>query len=175
MSGGARAAVVAALLLVAVNSGAQEAPLKVLDYQAPVPATWGGRTPISSMRLAEYAVEGGLAEIAVFFFGAGQGGDVNANIERWRSQFSAPEGGTVFEQVSEESGAAFPITVAEFRGTYARGIGTGAAAADARANHTLVAAVVETPKGSLFFQLYGPSSDVAAARNGFIGVLRALK
>ncbi len=163
-------------LLCAPLLGAQDtAVLKALDYEAGVPATWEARAPVSSMRLAEYAVRGGAAEVAVFFFGVGQGGDFDANVERWRSQFSASGDGAVFEQISDEPGATFPIAVAEFRGTYSRGVGTGAAGGDARPGHTLVAAVLDTPKGTLFFQLYGPSSDVAAARTGFIGVMRSLK
>src|SRR5262245_13287452 len=45
-----------------------------------VPAGWTAETPSSSMRRAQYRIQGpgGPAECAVFYFGPGQGGDARA-------------------------------------------------------------------------------------------------
>jgi hypothetical protein len=157
---------------------AQGQALRLLDYSTGVPAEWQARAPSSSMRLAEFTVPGrgggAVAEVVVYFFGMGQGGSADANIGRWRSQFSNPDG-TVYERISRDSTAALPTTLAEWRGTYARGVGTGATAGDARPNHTLVAAIVETPRGTLFFQLFGPSASVVGSRDSFLAFVRALK
>ena len=40
------------------------------------------------MRAATYMVDG--AECVVYFFGAGQGGSIEANVERWKGQFRQP-------------------------------------------------------------------------------------
>jgi hypothetical protein len=158
--------------------GAQAPPLEVLGYRASVPTTWESRTPSSSMRVAEYvlpATGAERAEVVVYFFGVGQGGSPEANIERWRSQFSAPAGGSVFEEVTTLANAPFPTTVAEWRGSYARGVGTGPDAGAARPNHTLVSVIVQAPRGTIFFQLFGPSPRVAPARGELLHVIRGLK
>ncbi|MBL0172187.1 MAG: hypothetical protein IPP90_15975 [Gemmatimonadaceae bacterium] len=162
--------------------GAQNAPSSgslttFLDYQTAVPSTWSSRAPSSSMRLAEYStasVGSGSAEVVVYFFGPGQGGSVDANLERWKSQFSNPTGQPVEEKRTQLT-KPFPITMAEYRGTYARGIGTGSTAEAARPNHVLIAMVVETPRGTLFFQCFGPVEAVEAQREAYLQFVTGLK
>lgn len=134
-------------------SWAQQPPtVALLDYHATVPAKWTSRKPSSTMRLAEYVAGApGGAEVIVYFFGASQGGTPAASLDRWKSQFSNPSGGAVFENVTHETSPVGALTVAEYRGTYARGVGMGSAPASALPNHTLLAVVAETPKGTLFF------------------------
>lgn len=169
----------APILLVSSALAAQSPSLRLLEYGTAVPAGWTSRAPSSSMRLAEYvigpAVSAGNAEVVVYFFGPGQGGSPDANLARWKSQFSNPDGGAVFERVTHDSTAVAKLTVAEYRGTYARGIGTGSAPDAARPYNTLVAVVAETPKGMLFFQLFGPQAAVDAARASYMAFVRGLK
>lgn len=162
-----------AFVLVATGLPAQ-GTLSALDYTAPLPAGWIARQPSSGMRLAEYVVDGPApnAEVVVYFFGEGQGGSPQANIERWRGQFSMPDGSRPYEKIERDAAAAFPLSIAEWRGTYARGIGPGGTK---RPDHALVAAILETPRGTLFFQLFGPAAKVAAARPGYLKVVRALR
>lgn len=155
---------------------AQPQSVALLDYHAAVPAAWTFRKPSSTMRLAEYVAGApGGAEIVVYYFGASQGGTVDANLERWKSQFSNPKGGAVEEKITHEKSGAFPLTIAEYRGTYARGIGPGSAPEAARPNNTLIAVVAETPKGTLFFQLFGPTEAVNAQRAAYLDFVRSMK
>ena len=105
---------------------AQGPTIKLLDYQTTVPAKWVSRPPTSTARLAMFTVPGAdtanNAEVVVYSFGNTPGGNVAANLERWRSQFSTPDGSPVPEKVTRDSSGAFPITIAEYRGTYRRGI-----------------------------------------------------
>ncbi|CAN5590343.1 hypothetical protein BH09GEM1_BH09GEM1_34180 [soil metagenome] len=152
------------------------APLRVLGYTTTVPTTWTARPAASTMRLAEYSVASAAspaAQVVVYFFGQGQGGAVAPNMARWKAQFSNPDGSPVEETVTRETTGAFPITFAEYRGTYARGVGAGNAAT-AQPNQTLVAGIAETPKGTLFIQLFGPSAAVASARADFVGFVKGL-
>lgn len=151
-----------------------QSTVSLLDYTAAVPKGWSPRHPSSTMRLAEFTAAADGAEVIVYFFGPGQGGPVDANLARWKSQFSNPAGGAVSETVTHDK-AAFPLTVAEYRGTYARGIGAGSSAEAARPNHVLVAVVAETPKGVLFFQLFGPAAAVDAQRDAYVAFVRSLK
>ncbi len=57
-----------------------------LEWDAP--KAWSSE-PGRGMRLATYSIAGdkGSAECAVFYFGQGQGGPVDANIQRWLGEF----------------------------------------------------------------------------------------
>ena len=159
-------------------SGAQSRSIALLGYHTAVPADWTPRAPSSSMRLAEFVTPGpdslSRAEVIVYFFGVGQGGSVASNIARWKAQFSTPDGSPVPEIVTRDSTSGFPVTFAEFRGTYARGIGAGSPE-NARAGQTLIAAVAETPRGTMFIQLFGPSARVAAQRDAFVRFVNGIK
>jgi hypothetical protein len=155
-----------------------QATVTLLDYRATVPAGWLTAPSTSSMRLAQYTIPGrdssAAAEVVVYFFGKGQGGNVEANLVRWKGQFSMPDGSAVYEKVERDSSGAFPITIAEYRGTYARGIGAGDAA-NAKSGQSLIAAIAETPRGTLFFQLFGGTQAVTLQRAALVGFARSLR
>ena len=159
-------------------TSAAQTTVTLLDYKTTVPAGWTPRTPSSNMRLAEYTIAGADAtngaEVVVYFFGKGQGGNVEANLARWKGQFSTPDGSPVPETVTRDSTGAFPITFAEYRGTYARGIGAGDAS-QAKTGQILLAGIAETPRGTLFIQLFGPAARVAAERDAFMRFVRGLR
>lgn len=169
-----------ALATAATAATAQSAPGAFAHglWRAPLPANWQAQPPASTMRTAQYRVPGarGAAdgEVAVFFFGTGQGGAQEANIERWKSQFSQPDGRPVNPRISRYKVGALPVTVVELNGTYARGVGMGPQG-DARPDQTLLVAMIETPEGRYTFQLYGPRATVAAHRKGFEALVRGFK
>jgi hypothetical protein len=160
------------------SATAQSPTVALLDYKTTVPNGWSSRTPSSSARLAEYTVPGtdnaGGVEVVVYFFGKGQGGNVQANLTRWKGQFSTPDGSPVPETITRDSTGIFPVTYAEYRGTYRRGIGAGSADS-VRAGQSLIAAIAETPRGTMFIQMFGPSAQVAAQRDAFMAFVRGLK
>ena len=173
-----RAVLFAAITALALpqSTFAQASTVPLLGYTATVPKTWTSRPPASKMRLAEFVAGAkGGAEVIVYSFGPGQGGTVDANLERWKSQFSNPDGKPVTEKVTRGKAGTFPMTVAEYQGTYARGIGAGSAAQDALPNHILIAAIVETPKGSLIFQMFGPKAAAAAQREAYLSFVKSIK
>jgi hypothetical protein len=157
-------------------AGAQQ-DLTLLDYRTAVPAGWTSRAPSSSSRLAEFVVPrttDGSAEVVVFFFGPRQGPNVEANLARWKGQFSTPDGSPVYEHVSRDSSGVFPLTFAEYRGTYRRGIGAGSADS-VRTGQELMASIVETPRGTLFIQMFGPIARVDAERDTFTQFVKRLR
>jgi hypothetical protein len=161
----------------APSDASAQAAVPLLNYTATVPVGWVTAATTSPMRLAQYTIpgRGGAvgAEVVVYFFGSGQGGDVAANLARWKSQFSNPRGTPVYENVVHEKNTPFPITIAEYRGTYARGIGAGNAEG-AKPGQSLIAAIAETPEGTLFFQLFGATANVTAQRATLIRFVRSM-
>ena len=165
-------------VILPILSGAQLVRLSLLGYHTTVPLHWEARGPSSAMRLAEFTVPAdgdARAEVVVYFFGKAQGGTVASNLARWKAQFSMPDGSPVYERTQADSAAAgFPVTFAEYRGTYARGIGAGNAAT-AKAGQALLAGIAETPRGTLFIQLFGDSSVVATQRAPFHAFVKGLR
>lgn len=153
-------------------------PVAFAHLKARVPAAWTSQPPASSMRVAQFrvpAVPGsGDAELVVFYFGQGQGGSVDANIQRWTSQFSTPDGQSVTARIDRLRAAGMPVTTAELTGSYARNVGMGPGDS-AKPNQTLLAAIVETSKGNVMIQLHGPRPTVGANREAFLAMLRGVK
>ena len=152
--------------------------LRLLNLTAHVPAAWESQSPSTSMRIAQYRVPGtagsGDAELVVFYFGQGQGGSVEANITRWQSQFSSPSGNPVTPSVRHFKVAGMPATTAELTGSYARTLAMAPPGAPVP-DQTLLAAILETPKGNLFLQLHGLKAIVAANRDAFLNMVRDIK
>jgi hypothetical protein len=169
----------AAILLACLALAAQaQAPksVRVLDWLLPVPAGWTPQVPSSDMRVAQFTAgsKRGAADIAVFHFGLAGGGSVQDNIDRWASQFLAVDGKPARPVVAKGSASGMPVTWVALDGRYARGVGTGAQGPGA-ANQSLRVAVLETPAGNLFFQLWGDRAAVAAQEPAFRGAVSGLK
>src|SRR5215831_15585488 len=80
-------------------------------------------TGTTSMRAATYPVaaapgdkEGG--ECAVYYFGPGQGGSIQANLERWEGQFQGPGGKPAFATTSKITVHGLPVTMIDVSGRY---------------------------------------------------------
>jgi hypothetical protein len=163
----------------AADAPASSRPMSValLGLTALVPPSWVSQPPASAMRLAQFRVPAtagsGDAECVVFYFGPGQGGSVEANIARWESQFSTPDGKPVKAVVRPLTVSGMPVTAVELAGRYARGVGMGPAG-PREPDQTLLVAIVQTPRGNLFFQLHGPQATVAANQEAFWAMIRGI-
>ena len=123
------------------------------------------------MRAATYGVplaagDSGNAECVVYFFGQGQGGTIEANIERWKGQF-LDGGKPANAQVAKRTVHGLPVTTIESAGDYS-GMG-GPMNKDAGVQHAyrLLGAIVEGPGGNLFIKFAGPAKTVAANQRLF--------
>ena len=170
-----------AALVATISSSAiaQSPTVTLLGYRTTVPAAWSSRAPASTMRLAEFTTpatgSAAGAEVVVYFFGKTQGGTVQANTDRWKAQFSNPDGSPIKEKVTRDSAGALSLTFAEYHGTYARGIGAGSSAGQAKPGQELIAAIVETPNGTMYVQLFGPEASVNAQRDALTAFVKGLK
>ena len=141
------------------------------------PASWVVEPPANPMRRGQYRVPGpgGDAECAVFYFGPGQGGDPQSNVERWASQFVTADGqpGTAAMRTREFAVEAAKILVVETEGTFMAGSMMGMPS-QPRPDQALLGAVVEGPDAYWFFKLTGPKATVEAAREPFDAMLRSV-
>jgi hypothetical protein len=133
--------------------------------KAKVPAEWIEQTPSSAMRKAQYALpkaEGDSedGELTVFYFGLGQGGSVEANIDRWIGQISQPDSSSSKDKakIVKKEVLGLPVTQVDVSGTYSAGM---MSPGPPRPGYRLMGAVVETPEGPWFFKLVGPQKTIA--------------
>jgi hypothetical protein len=144
-----------------------------------VPAGWVQQTPSSGMRRAQFRVPGpgGDGECVVFYFGARQGGDAQANARRWAGQFTQPDGrpsAEVMQTRALDLGGRVAQLV-EVTGTYDGGMTMTDEPAQPRPGSMLLGAIVDGPDAPWFFKFTGPESTVRAQREAFIGLLRSLR
>ena len=126
--------------------------------------------PKSAMRKASYEVpkvsgDAEDGELAVFYFGPGQGGSIDANVDRWVKQFTGVDPGDV-KRADRMANGLREHTVEVQHGTFDAGqmaMGSGAPKKD----YALEGAIVEAPSGAYFFKMTGPAKTIAAARAAF--------
>lgn len=143
------------------------------------PAGWSSETPSSSMRVAQYqlpAAEGDAesASLVVYYFGAGQGGSVQANLDRWTGQIQQPNGGSSKDKAKTESLTVngMNVTLLDVSGAYAGG-DMGGGAGQAKPNFRMRAGVIESPKGGYFIKLVGPEKTVGKWDDSFMEFIKS--
>ena len=139
-----------------------------------VPARWSAGAG-NAMRVATYAVPAAkgkdAGECAVFFFDSGQGGSVDANVERWTRQFEgAPKGERTTSEV-----AGIRVTRVQVAGTYLAPGGPMMQSQGKKTGYRLLGAIVEAPQGSVFFKLTGPAATVAGAQPDFDALVGSIR
>jgi len=139
------------------------------------PDGWVSETPSSSMRVAQYrlpAAEGDneAASLVVYYFGPGQGGSVEANLDRWTSQIQQADGSSSKSKARTETMSVngMKTTLLDVSGTYAGGGMGGDSSGPNKPNFRMRAGVVETPKGAYFVKLVGPEKTVGKWNDSFI-------
>ena len=134
------------------------------------------------MRVATYTVPPAAGdkepgECAVYYFGQGQGGGVQANIDRWIGQFQQPGGKSSKDaaQTKKRTIHGFSVTTVDVSGTYGGMGGPMAPTHSSKAGYRMTAAIVEAPQGAVFFKFTGPSKTVAGGQAAFDKMLDSVK
>jgi hypothetical protein len=133
------------------------------------------------MRVAQYrlpAAEGDseAASLVVYYFGPGQGGSVEANLDRWTSQIQQADGSSSKGKARTETMTVngMKTTLLDVSGTYAGGgMAGGDSSGPNKPNFRMRAGVVETPKGAYFVKLVGPEKTVGKWDESFISFVRS--
>ena len=182
----------AGLSLAACSGNTQEAqPARTATTSGPADAAAGiqwtapqgwQRQAARPMRAATYAIPAADgdhedAECAVYYFGQGQGGSVEANIRRWISQFEQPDGKPIAEGTDRQrtSIAGLDVTTLKLSGTYLASAGPMSPVQEKKPGFRMLGAIVEAPQGPVFFKMAGPAKTVAKAEGDFEAMLKSLK
>ena len=132
------------------------------------------------MRAATYTVaptagDRDPAECGVYFFGAGQGGSVEANLERWKSQFTDPNGRTTPAKIDKGQVHGLRVTRIDTSGDYSGMGGPMAGSARAVPGYRLLGAIVEGPGGNIFIKFTGPMKTIAQNQAKFEGLVASFQ
>jgi hypothetical protein len=140
-----------------------------------VPASWKAEAQ-RPMRLATYmAAPGG--ECGVYFFGAGQGGSVDANLDRWIGQFEQADGkaSRAAAKTVKRAIHGLQVTTVDVSGAYTGMGGPTTQPGPAMPGYRMLGAIVEGPQGSIFIKFTGPAKTIAANQAAFEKMLASLE
>jgi len=134
--------------------------------------------PKNAMRKASYEVprasgDAEDGELAVFYFGPGQGGSIDANVDRWVKQFADVSPNDV-KRADREANGLRQHTVRIEHGTFDAGQ-MAMGSKGPKKDYALEGAIVESPSGAYFFKMTGPSRTVLAARAPFLQLLDSIR
>ena len=132
------------------------------------PDGWVVEKTSSNMRVAQYKLpkaDGDTEDgsLVLSYFGQGQGGATQANIDRWISQVHQADGSESKDKAKSESLTVngLKVTMVDVSGTYSAEMSPGSGDFTSKPNYRLRAAVIETPKGSYFAKLTGPEKTIS--------------
>ncbi len=145
-------------------------PESVAGIKWSAPDAFTRVTPGSRMRIAEYRIGEGdaAATMTVFFFGAGMGGSVDENVERWVNQFAQPDGSSPMDaaDVDREEVHGLQVTTVTVAGTFTQSPMMGGDGRP-REGMRLLGAIVTGGDGPVFFKLVGPAATVEGSEGAF--------
>ena len=146
-----------------------------LQFDAPL--DWVRIDTSSPLRVAQFGLprapgDSEDAELVVYYFG-GEGGAVEANLERWTNQMLQPDERPSSDVATTTSFdvAGMSVTVLDVPGIYSAEVQPGSGMRYYKRGFRLKAAVVETSAGPYFFKLTGPGRTVTEWESEFNALL----
>lgn len=152
----------------------EAAPLKVGEFtfkavdawkskDTPRPMSEGGYTKLSSDGKETLSAD-------FYYFGSGQGGDVEANVTRWKGQFQPAADGTAvkFDRKDMTFGKR-KVTLVFLKGTFmSGGMMTPKTPMPGSA---MIGAILESAGGNVFIKFTGPEKEVDASKDSLIKLI----
>lgn len=152
-----------AVLALGTLRAADPVQFSVGDFNFDRPEGWAWIPPTSAMRKAQLSIpgsEGKTADVTFFHFGPGQGGGVQANVQRWFGQFKDGYTDTKVEKYGKT-----PVTMVTASGTFSSGMPGGPTTP--QTGYALRGAILESAGGDVFIKMTGPEATVKAAETAF--------
>ncbi len=139
------------------------------------PEGWTSEPVASNMRVSQYRLpraEGDTedASLVVYYFGQGQGGSVDANLERWAGQM-----GQTLDKSKKQAMTVngLSVTLLDVTGHYSADMTPGSAEKVDKPNSRLRAAVIETPNGPYFVKLVGSVKTIGRWDQEFLSYVKS--
>lgn len=136
-------------------------PMRAVNYR--IPATAGDERD---------------GEMAVFYFGPGQGGGVEANVRRWLGQFVRADGSPIMAGDAKRTDTkvgGLAVTQLDVTGTYLFKPFPMARQATPLPGYRMLAAIVQGPDAPIFFKMTAPAKTASAAEAEFQRIIASLR
>lgn len=135
------------------------------------PASWTKGTPANEMQKALLQANGDPEMPCVFF--SGLGGDVQSNVNRWRSQVLDPGTAQPAEsKVITRTVGGMKVTMVSMAGTYKNQM---SGSTTEMPDQAFRGAIFEAPGGNVFVRLTGPKEKVEAAEKQWEALITGAK
>lgn len=148
------------------------------EFGVSVPKEWEKGQPSGMMRMAQWVIPGpgGDAELVVYRFKGGAGG-VEANMERWKGQFTPPEGKSADDiaTLGEKTVGKLQLHTFDATGHYTAAMTPGAAEKHDNPDYRMLAVIVEGSGDPLFFKATGPAKTLEVWSDPWNTMLDSLK
>lgn len=145
-----------------VTPSGQVRPETIDGVKLSVPTEWTRKPGANPMRLAEFVIPGpgGEVTLVVSRF-AGGGGDAAANVARWKTQLTKPDGSPV-DNANEKTSERAPlkITTVDITGTNVAPVTPGAPERYNEPDSRLLGVIVEGAGDPYFFKAVGPAKTL---------------
>jgi hypothetical protein len=165
----------ATLLCVAVHAGEV---VEIDGLKSKTPDGWKTSKPANEMQRAVFTlpkVEGDPedATVTVYFFGAGGGGGIDANVKRWKELFKAPAGDKA--KVEKIKVGDVDVTTVDVSGTYLSRPRPGDPNVTEKPDFRLVGVYFGSKNGPYYMRFVGPAKTVEKNKSGFDEWLKNFK
>ena len=147
--------------------------IEVGGLTMPKPVTWVWTAPAMQFRALQYAVpalgvNAPAAELVFSVFLAGDGGPVDANLDRWANQFRSGTAAAESKR-SQATVNGMQVSRVDSMGDY---MGMGAAAP--RPGYMQLGAIVQAPGRTVFMKVVGPQATVESNRAAFEAMIAGM-
>lgn len=150
-----------------------------LTWTAPSDWTLQGPRP---MRVATYEIPAAEGDpepgnLAVYYFGPGEAGTVEQNIQRWLNQMQTPDGQplTQADERKELEPNGVKVIWMDAKGTYLFSPTPMSPNTTPKPNYRMLAAIAQGPQGSVYFKLTAPNKTAEAALPQFRKMVESIK
>jgi hypothetical protein len=158
-------------LALAASADDKGTEVKLDGLKSTTPASWKAEKPATSMRFAQFRVprargdeiDGELVIFKAF------GGSAKQNVERWKGQFTPPEGKKLDDvaRVEELTVAGCKVTYLDIEGTYTTMPTRPGDRPMKRPGFRMLAVQFEGPDNNYHILLRGPQKTIAEHKKGF--------
>ncbi len=165
------------VLLCGADDAKQKVDAKGLTFEAP--SSWKSSTPTRLMRVAQLTVEpiagdDFAADLVVYSFPGGVG-SVQANIDRWKSQFKDKDGNPAKFESKKVKGKNVEVIRGETSGHYHAPQFPNLAPEPNRENARLLGAIVVTDQVTYVIKMVGPNKTMAKISPDFDALLATIR
>jgi hypothetical protein len=168
----------ATLTLFVLAIAARAGDVEIDGLKSKTPDNWKTGKTTTPMQKAVFALpkadgDPEDATLTVFFFGAGQGGSLDANVKRWKDLFKTPAGENA--KVEKLRVGDVDVTTVDVSGTYLFRIRPGDENVTEKPNFRLVGVYFGSKNGPYYMRFVGPAKTMEKHMKDFNDWLKNFK